>query len=91
MSHTNAQAHQGPFFIRKPAVCKALGLSAATVYRHVHDGLIPPPIPLGGRSVGWLNTEIEAVIRLRLSGADDEKVKSLVDHLVSARCREVAL
>jgi prophage regulatory protein len=54
-------------------------LSKSSIYAKIKEGTFPAPIPLGGRAVGWLQSEIEAWVttqaaaprRLcRLSGAD---------------------
>jgi predicted DNA-binding transcriptional regulator AlpA len=48
------------------AVCRLLGgsrpINAATLYRHIKRGLLPPPVKVGGSS-RWLLTEIEASLR----------------------------
>ena len=52
-----------PFrFIRKPELCRTLGLSRATVERLVAEKRLPHPCKLGARSVGWRSDEIEAFI-----------------------------
>jgi len=47
---------------RLPAVKEITGLSTATIYRRMEDGSFPRPISLGGRSVGWIASEIEEFI-----------------------------
>jgi prophage regulatory protein len=37
-------------------------LSRSGIYAKIKDGKFPAPISLGGRAVGWLNTEIDAWI-----------------------------
>jgi predicted DNA-binding transcriptional regulator AlpA len=55
----------------KRAVCALLGgsrpINAATLYRHIRKGLLPPPIKLGGSS-RWLLTEIEAALQAMIGG-----------------------
>jgi prophage regulatory protein len=34
-------------------------LSRSGIYAKIKDGKFPAPIALGGRAVGWLNTEID--------------------------------
>lgn len=48
-------------------------------------GLLPPSIQLGPRSVGWVETEINAVNVARILGKTDEEIKSLVMRLVKER------
>jgi len=44
--------------LRLPAVKVRTGLSRSTIYQRVAEGNFPPPINLGARAVGWLETEI---------------------------------
>lgn len=46
--------------LRLPEVRQSVGLARSTVYRLMETGEFPRPIPLGGRSVGWLQSDIEA-------------------------------
>ena len=45
--------------LRLPAVKARTGLSRSTLYLRISDGAFPKPINLGGRAVGWLESEIE--------------------------------
>ena len=49
-------------FLRLSTVKARTGLSRSTVYRRVKEGLFPAPIPLGGRSIGWLDSDIDTWI-----------------------------
>ncbi|MGE0483496.1 MAG: helix-turn-helix transcriptional regulator [Gammaproteobacteria bacterium] len=51
----------------------------------VLDGLLPPPIALGGRARAFLSDELDAVIAARASGACDDDIRALVRALVAAR------
>jgi len=46
--------------IRKPELFSKIGLSDATIWRMEKAGRFPRRIILGGNSVGWLYSEIEA-------------------------------
>ena len=48
--------------LRLKDVIEKTGLARATVYKYVAAGTFPKPIPLGGRSVGWLDSEIHSWI-----------------------------
>lgn len=48
--------------IRLKEVIVRTGLSRSTIYLHIKSGLFPKPISLGVRSVGWLESEIDAWI-----------------------------
>ena len=38
-------------------------LSKTSIYERVKDGLITPPFSLGGRSAGYSNKEIQALVK----------------------------
>jgi len=45
--------------LRLPAVKARTGLSRSTVYLRVSEGTFPKPVSLGGRAVGWVESEIQ--------------------------------
>jgi prophage regulatory protein len=46
--------------LRRPQVERKTGLSRSAIYQKVHKGNFPKPINLGERSVGWIESEINA-------------------------------
>lgn len=52
--------------IRLKAVMAMTGLARSTVYKHIALGEFPKPVPLGGRSVGWLEEEVCQWIRSKV-------------------------
>ena len=44
--------------LRRKQVEVRTGLARSTIYLHVSQGTFPAPIPLGERSVGWLESEV---------------------------------
>ena len=44
--------------LRLPAVKARTGLSRSTIYLRISEDRFPKPICLGGRAVGWVETEI---------------------------------
>ena len=46
--------------LRLPAVKKCTGLARSTIYYRIAQGTFPKPISLGSRSVGWIESELEA-------------------------------
>jgi prophage regulatory protein len=34
------------------------GLARSTIYKYIDIGTFPKPVPLGGRSVGWVESEV---------------------------------
>jgi len=44
--------------LRLPTVKSRTGLSRSTIYLRISEGSFPKPISLGGRAVGWIESEI---------------------------------
>jgi prophage regulatory protein len=44
--------------LRLKNVIAVTGLARSTIYKYVDAGTFPKPIPLGGRSVGWVDSEV---------------------------------
>lgn len=53
--------------LRLPAVKQYTGLSRSTIYLRIALGTFPKPVSLGGRAVGWLESEVEAWLEARIS------------------------
>jgi Predicted transcriptional regulator len=70
---------------RLPQVKAAIGLSRSTVYHHVKEGLLPPPVSIGARAIGWPDHEIKAITAARIAGKSDNEIRALVKSLVVAR------
>jgi len=49
--------------LRLDAVKKRTGLSRSTIYLRIADDVFPKPISLGTRSIGWVESEVEAWIQ----------------------------
>ena len=58
--------------IRRKELEKIVGLSRSSIYLRMSNGTFPKPIPLGGRSVGWLVSDIQAWIDARIAEAKDK-------------------
>ena len=56
--------------IRLQQVMEMTGLGRSTVYKYVSENWFPKPIPLGGRSVGWLESEVVEWIMAKVSERD---------------------
>lgn len=77
MAHTNSfgqacdnpgKAHQPPLAVlRLPSVKERTGLARSTLYLRIAAGSFPKPIGLGGRAVGWLESEVEEWIAARIA------------------------
>lgn len=48
--------------IRVPTVIAVLGISRATWWNGVRDGIYPPALQIGPRSVGWRVSDIRAIL-----------------------------
>ena len=56
--------------IRLREVMKLTGLARSTIYKHAEAGIFPRPVPLGGRSVGWIEQEVEDWLTARINERD---------------------
>jgi prophage regulatory protein len=72
--------------LRLKEVRAKTGRSQSSIYADMHAGKFPRPIPIGGHSVGWLETEIDDWIRARVAERDGDNWQSLG----SAAARAVA-
>lgn len=61
------------------------GFSRSSVYLRVAQGLLPKPISLGSRAVGWPEEEITQLNVARIAGQTNAAVSRLVEQLMSAR------
>jgi prophage regulatory protein len=52
--------------LRLDAVVQVTGLGRSTIYKLIGTGEFPSPVPLTGRSVGWLQSEVRSWIRSRV-------------------------
>lgn len=71
--------------LRLKRLSERYGSPRSTTYRNMAKGVWPPPISLGGRAVGWLRREIDAVVAARIAGKSDDDIRALVTRLVAAR------
>jgi prophage regulatory protein len=55
--------------LRRNAVEARTGLARATIYERVRLKTFPAPIPLGGRAVGWLESDIDQWIDDQVNAA----------------------
>lgn len=71
--------------IKLPQVLSIACISKSTFHKQLSIQLQPSPISLGARSVGYIKSEIEAVLLARVQGKSDDQVKELVKSLVAHR------
>ena len=55
--------------LRLPAVKARTGLSRSTIYLRVSEGRFPKPISLGGRAVGWVETEVDSWLQQQIEAS----------------------
>lgn len=55
--------------LRLSAVAERTGLCRSTIYERVQTGDFPKQVNLGGRSVGWLESDIDAWIESRVTAS----------------------
>ncbi len=65
-----------PSIIRRKAVEARTGLSRSTIYQRIKAGTFPPPISLGAKAVGWLQSDIEDWINERVHASRGGNVEA---------------
>lgn len=71
--------------MRRKDVLKEAGLSYSTLDRRIKSGLFVRPVSLGGRTVGWVSSEVNEVIAAWIAGKNEDEVKAIVITLEKAR------
>ncbi|WP_421910558.1 AlpA family transcriptional regulator [Marinobacter sp.] len=56
--------------LRLRNVMEKTGLARSTIYKYIDAGTFPKPIDLGGRSVGWVDSEIDGWIADKIQERD---------------------
>jgi prophage regulatory protein len=72
-------------FLRKPQLREKFQVSNTTIFEWTKKGLLPPPVSLGFRAVGWPDYEIDHISRSMIAGKPKEDIKLLVRELISLR------
>ncbi len=55
--------------LRLPSVKARTGLSRSTIYLRISGSSFPAPISLGGRAVGWIESEIEEWLQRQIEAS----------------------
>ncbi len=75
-----------PLIIRRAREAQAqFGIGNTTFYAWQESGLMVPGVRLGGRSVGYPQHELDAIVAARIAGRTDEEIRSLVRDLITSR------
>lgn len=53
--------------MRLPEVTAICGLSVSSIYDRMRRGDFPKPVPLAGKSVAWLSSEIRQWMQSRIA------------------------
>lgn len=59
--------------LRLPDVKSRTGLSRSTIYLRVNEGTFPKPISLGGRAVGWIESEVQGWVNKQIEQSRQEQ------------------
>jgi prophage regulatory protein len=62
--------------IRHAKLSEKFDMPKSTVHHQIKHGLLPKPIKIGPRAVGFLSNEIDAVMNARIAGKSDAQVKA---------------
>lgn len=60
--------------LRRPDVEAMTGLSRASIYKRMANGSFPRAYPLGGRIVGWLESEVQQWVDEHTTGTHIENL-----------------
>ena len=71
--------------LRKDTVKARSGFGGSTIYQRMSDGTFPAAVPLGPNSVGWVEAEVEAILKAIIGGASDDELRALVSEMHAAR------
>jgi len=70
---------------RRPDVLSMFAFGNTSLHVRIKDGLMPPPIALGARAVGWVQSELDAVLSAMVAGHSEDQLRELVVSLVNQR------
>ena len=71
--------------LRLPKTLDMRGKSRSAHYEDIQNGLMTPPVNLGGRSVAWPEDEIIAINSALIAGKTKDEIKDLVKKLIADR------
>ncbi len=60
---------KAPALLRQKQVSARTGMARSTIYLRMAEGTFPKPVHIGERSVGWLESDVEAWIQARVSAS----------------------
>lgn len=57
--------------LRLPEVIAITGLSRSSIYSRISESKFPHQIPLGGRAVGWVESQIIEWLEIKIKESSD--------------------
>lgn len=82
------QVKQQPRILRRPEILELTGWSKSTLYNRIESQQFVKPISLGQRSIGFVSTEVTAIINAMISEQTPEQIKALVQELIANRTND---
>jgi prophage regulatory protein len=71
--------------LRRPEVLELTGWSKSTLYNRIESQHFIKPISLGQRSIGFVSSEVNAVLSAMIQEKEPEEIKQLVQELINQR------
>lgn len=71
--------------LRKPEVVKITGLSNTSIFEKEKAGLFPTRISIGTRAIGYIYSEISALVAAQAAGYNEEQIRNLLKLLETKR------
>lgn len=66
-------------FLRLPEVMELTALSRSSIYKLINENRFPPRVPLGGRAVAWVESEIQVWMNERLTLRDGQPINQITN------------
>lgn len=60
--------------IRLRDVMSTTGLARSTIYKYIGENTFPKPVPMGGRCVGWVESEVHDWVLERIEERDRQSM-----------------
>jgi prophage regulatory protein len=81
------QVKQQPRILRRTEVLELTGWSKSTLYNRIKAQHFIKPISLGLRSIGFVSSEVNAVLNAMIQEKSPEQIKQLVQELINQRTK----
>lgn len=69
----------------EPRIPGLIDMASSTWWSGINEGMYPPPIRFGSRSIGWLGHEVDALVSAISVGLNKAQLQAMVRALVAAR------